>query len=164
MSKAAALSTLDEVQDYFATCISEWKDKLPALRAWSFNLHITTDPMPEAAAYKARAGAFTEAWAKYEDATINLHLPDDELSISAEDLEETAIHELMHVLISPWNEAFKTALGDRLTETLEDIILIFEEQVCTRLACGFMRTKYPSHPEHTAPPVLAQLNTDEAAK
>lgn len=144
--RTAVITSLDDVQDRFAAFISDWKVRLPALRSWSFNLHVTTDPMPETAAYKARSGAYTEAWSKYEDATINLHLP-DEISMTNEEIEELAVHELMHVLISPWNEAFKTAMGKALTEPMEDVILILEEQVCTRLACGFMRTKYPTHEE-----------------
>ena len=141
------LHGLNEIQDHFAAFLSEWKTRIPALRSWSLSVHVTNEPMPKFAAYSAKTGAYTEAWSKYEDAVINLYLPEDDPSLSSEELEETAIHELMHILISPWNESWKAAMGKKLTEALEDVILIMEEQVCTRLACGYMRTKYPKHEE-----------------
>ncbi|KKM81490.1 hypothetical protein LCGC14_1329350 [marine sediment metagenome] len=144
---AKTLTTVDEIQDRFVEFLSEWKTRIPALRSWALNVHITTDPMPKHMAYAAKTGAYTEAWSKYEDATINLHLPPEDLSVTKEELEEIAIHELMHILTSPWNEGWQAAMGDKLTEETTDILLIMEEQVCTRLACAFMRTKYPKHEE-----------------
>ena len=135
---------VDAIQARFVAFLSDWKTRIPALRSWALNVHVTTDPLPKQAAYEAKTGAYTEAWSKYEDATINLHLPDDP-NITDEELEEIAIHELMHILLSSWNEAFKTACGKKLTEEMEDVLLILEEQACTRLACGYMRTKYPRH-------------------
>lgn len=147
MLSSNTLHGLEEIQDHFTAFLSEWKERIPALRSWALSVHVTNDHMPKFTSYSAKTGAYTEAWSKYEDAVVNLYLPEDEPSISSEELEETAIHELMHILISPWNESWKAAMGKKLTEALEDVILIMEEQVCTRLACGYMRTKYPTHEE-----------------
>ena len=73
-------------------------------------------------------------------------MPDDP-EVETEELEEIAVHELMHILLSPWNEGWQAAMGKRLKEEMKDVLLIMEEQACTRLACGYMRTKYPKHEE-----------------
>ncbi len=144
--QANVLTDVDDIQDHFVAFLSEWKTRLPALRSWVLNIHVTTDKMPKHAAYGAQTGAYTEAWSKYENATINLHLP-DKVHVEVEELEEIAVHELMHILLSPWNESWQMAMGKRLTEEMKDVLLITEEQACTRLACGYMRTKYPKHEE-----------------
>ena len=144
--RSKVLKGVNEIQDNFVIHLSEWKDRIPALRSWVLNIHVTTDSLPKHAAYEAKTGAYTEAWSKYENATINLHLPDDP-EVETEELEEIAVHELMHILLSPWNEGWQAAMGKRLKEEMKDVLLIMEEQACTRLACGYMRTKHPKHTE-----------------
>lgn len=134
----------EAIFDLFVSCISEWKSRITALRAWSFNFHLLREKMSEHHVnYQAtETGAHITYWPKYEDAVVNVYLPDD-VEWTAEDIEETSVHELMHVMLSTLLEAYAIFLDEVASGEIFEVLNLLEEQLCTRLACGFMKTKYP---------------------
>jgi hypothetical protein len=134
----------EEIYQRFMAYLDEWKVRL-VLREWSITLHLDTKDFKQEG---AKSGAFTEATPKYHDALISLHLPDG-VEWSDEEIEDTAIHELMHVLVSTWFAVWSRTHRKPLLPQMYNMLLVLEEQLCTRLALGFMRTKYPRRKAHS---------------
>ena len=125
----------DEIFDRFFAYIEEWKARL-VLREWDINVHLETE------GDIARASSHCRP--KYQDAEIRLCLPDNlETLWPDEEIEDSAVHELMHVLVSTWDAVWQRTHRKPLPAQILNMLLVSEEQVCTRLALGFMRTKYP---------------------
>ena len=135
-----------EIFDRFFAYIEEWKIRL-VLREWDIILHL------EGSAFKAKdgggSGASTETHPKYNDATLTLRLPDGTTWTDSE-IEDTAIHELMHVLVSTWFAVWERTHRKPLSPQIYNMLLVSEEQLCTRLALGFMRAKYPRRKAHSS--------------
>lgn len=128
----------DIIFGLFVEYVSEWKTRIPVLRCWSFNFHQLREKMTNG--HSSETGAHVEYFPKYEDATVTVYLPDG-VEWNEMDIEETSVHELMHCLLSTLLEACITYM--EVTPQVEEILSLLEEQTCTRLACGFMKTKYP---------------------
>lgn len=132
----------DAIFQRFVDYVSEWKKVIPSLRAWSFSFHIKHDKLSDdcPGTYDAKTGVRINTWPKYEDAVIEVFLPDGVEWIE-EEIEEIIVHELMHALISPLMEAVDV-IGARQSDKIHTLIGFHEEQLCERLANGFIRAKY----------------------
>ncbi|KKK57504.1 hypothetical protein LCGC14_3053810, partial [marine sediment metagenome] len=86
----------DEIFERFFAYLEEWKIRL-VLREWDITLHLEKEAFADKDG--GGSGASTQARPKYHEATITLHLPDD-TTWTDDEIEDTAIHELMHVLVS----------------------------------------------------------------
>ncbi len=133
----------DEIYQRFLAYVEEWKNRL-VLREWDIILHFETKGLATKAGL--RAGGMTECWPQYHRAFISLHITDGSEWEDSE-LEDTAVHELMHVIVSTWRVGWQKTHAT-LSARRGDVLQIFEEQLCTRLALGFMRTKYPRRKAH----------------
>lgn len=130
----------DIIFGLFVEYVSEWKTRIPALRSWSFNFHQSREKMLNG--HSSETGAHVEYFPSYEDATVTVFLPDG-VEWNEADIEETSVHELMHCLLSTLLEACIAYIT--VTPENEKILSLLEEQTCTRLASGFMKTKYPEY-------------------
>lgn len=135
----------DEIFERFFAYLEEWKIRL-VLREWDLILHRSHEGTESR--YGLLAGGRTECWPEYHRAFISLHVPDDSEWEDSE-LEDTAVHELMHVLVSPWRTGYQRA-HKGLSRQTKEVLQLLEEQLCTRLALGFMRTKYPRRKAHSS--------------
>ncbi|KKK47756.1 hypothetical protein LCGC14_3152000, partial [marine sediment metagenome] len=132
----------DEIYRRFITYVEEWRIRL-VLREWAIDFHLRTEG--------TMSGATTICSPKYHEVDILLRLPDDvETCWADEELEESAVHELMHVLMSTWDVVWQKTHKKPLRSQMLNMLLISEEQLCTRLALGFMRTKYPRRKAHSS--------------
>ena len=130
----------DEIYQRFRAYVEEWRIRL-VLREWSINLHLGLEG--------DSSGGTTICYPKYNEADIMLRLPEGlEACWTDEETEEAAIHELMHVLVSTWDVIWQKTHKKPLGAPMMNMLLISEEQLCTRLALGFMRTKYPHRKAH----------------
>ncbi len=127
-----------EIYHRFISYVEEWRVRL-AIREWEITIRLEEDDFKQDS---CSSGAFTEARPKYHEALITLHLPDGAEWTNAE-LEETAIHELMHVLVSTWFAVWERTHEEPISPSIHNMLLITEEQLCSRLALGFKRTRYP---------------------
>ena len=106
------------------------------LREWDIDVHLETKG--------DSSRAYSYCRPKYHVAEITLCLPEDIETVWADrEIEDSAIHELMHVLVSTWDVVWQRTHRKPLPSQMLNMLLISEEQLCTRLALGFMRTKYP---------------------
>ncbi len=128
----------DEIYRRFITYVEEWRVRL-VLREWSIVMHLETTDFKQDG---RKSGAFTEALPKYYEATITLHLPGGE-EWANNTIEDMAIHELMHISVSSWCAGWEGTHLKPLPTRIANTLIFMEEQLCTRLALGFMRTKYP---------------------
>lgn len=133
----------EEIYERFIEYICEWKDRL-VLREWSIGTHLELGDFKQDG---ARSGAFTETHPKYHEATVTLHLPNGTEWVD-EEIEDTVIHELMHVLVATWRAVWERTHRKPMPFQMSNMLLISEEQLCTRLALGFIRTKYPRRKAH----------------
>ena len=132
----------EEIYERFKAYTEEWRIRL-VLREWQIDLHLE----PEA----DYAGASSVCRPKYHTASVMLCLPDKpEASWPDEQIEEDAVHELMHVLVSTWDMVWQKTHKKPLGTPMLNMLLIPEEQMCTRLACGFIRAKYPRRKAHSS--------------
>jgi hypothetical protein len=135
----------DEIFERFFAYLEEWKVRL-VLREWDIILHRELEGLDTQ--WGLKAGGQTECWPQYHRAFISLYVPDDS-EWEDRELEDTAVHELMHVLVSPWRVAWQ-ATHRGSSPQRDGVLKVFEEQLCTRLALGFMRTKYPRRKAHSS--------------
>ena len=125
----------EEIFDRFFAYIEEWKARL-VLHEWDIDVHLETE------GESARASSHCRP--KYHGAEIQLCLPDNlETCWTDREIEDSAIHELMHILVSTWDAVWQRTHRKPLPDQVLNMLLISEEQLCSRLALGFMRTKYP---------------------
>lgn len=136
----------DEIFERFFAYLEEWKIRL-VLREWDIILHRESEGLESR--HGLKGGGQTETWPEYHRAFISLHVPDDSEWEDCE-LEDTAVHELMHILVSSWRVGWQMT-HKRLLPQTQEVLQVFEEQMCTRLALGFMRTKYPRRKAHSSP-------------
>ncbi len=136
----------DEIYERFATYLEEWKIRL-VLREWSIVLHLEGESFSKKDG--GGSGASTQTYPKYCEAKITLRLPDD-ATWTDDEVEDTVIHELMHILVSTWFAVWERTHAKPLSPQMYNMLLISEEQLCTRLALGFMRTKYPRRKAHSS--------------
>ena len=131
----------DEIYKRFRAYVEEWRIRL-VLREWSIVLHLETEG--------DISGPTTICSPKYHEAHIALRLPDVEACWEDEEMEEAAIHELMHILVSTWDLVWQKTHKKPLKGPMMNMLLISEEQLCTRLALGFLRAKYPRRKAHSS--------------
>ena len=135
----------EEIFERFTAYVEEWRIRL-VLREWAISTHLEKKDFKQD---EGKSGAFAASQPKYHEATITLHLPDDS-TWADEEIEDTAIHELMHVSVSTWFAVWSRTHKKPLPPQMMNMLLISEEQLCTRLALGFMRTKYPRRKAHSS--------------
>ena len=133
----------EEIFERFFVYLEEWKVRL-VLREWDLILHREAESLETQ--WGLKGGCSTECWPQYHRAFISLYVPDDSEWEDGE-LEDTVVHELMHVLVSPLRTGYQRAHKGLSSQTKE-VLQILEEQLCTRLANGFMRAKYPRRKAH----------------
>lgn len=114
------------------------------LREWGISFLLDLDDFPQD---QGKSGVITEAQPKYHEATMTVYIPDD-ATWPDEELEDIAIHELMHISVSTWRAVWERTHRRPMPPQQYNMLLISEEQVCTRLTLGFMRTKYPRRKTH----------------
>ncbi|KKL74673.1 hypothetical protein LCGC14_2062520 [marine sediment metagenome] len=125
----------DEIYQRFLAYVEEWRKRL-ILREWEVNIHLKTEG--------ETTGATARCVPKYHLVVINFTLPDDvESCWSDEEIEDTAIHELIHVLIASWDDLWQRTHKKPLPFRMLNMLTLLEEQLCDRLTTGFLRTKYP---------------------
>ena len=130
----------DEIYQRFCAYVEEWRIRL-ILREWEITIHLETEG--------GVAAASTVCQPKYHQSEIVLQLPDGVKARWPDtQIEEDAIHELMHVLVSTWDAVWQRTHKKFPSSQIMNMLLISEEQLCTRLAVGFMRTKYPHRKAH----------------
>lgn len=130
----------DEIYRRFTAYLEEWKIRL-VLHEWSIDLYLETEG--------GTSGPITTCFPKYHEANIILRLPDGvQACWTDEEMEESAVHELMHVLVSTWDVVWQKTHKKPPPPQVLNMLLISEEQLCTRLAVGFLRTKYPRRKAH----------------
>jgi len=149
----------EEIFSRFFNYLEEWKIRL-VLREWDLLLHLEPEGMETCSG--KRGGGRTETWPEYHRAFISIHIPDGSEWEDAE-LEDTVVHELMHVFVSTWRVGWQMT-HRKLSQERTDVLKVFEEQLCTRLATGFMRTKYPRRKAHSSSSTGGQRQTSPSAQ
>lgn len=131
----------DEIYQRFIAYVEEWKVRL-LLREWTIDTYLRTSG-------DDKAGPITTCRPEYHEISIVLRLPDSrETCWTDTELETDAVHELMHALLSTWDAMWQRSHKKLVPQQVLDMLLLVEEQSCTRLAEGFMRTKYPRRKAH----------------
>jgi len=134
----------EEIYHRFIAYVEEWKIRL-ILREWVIDVHMDTEG--------DKLGATAHCRPKYHAADIVVHFPEEsEARWTDEEIEDEAIHELIHVLVSTWDAMWQRTHKKPPPTQVTNMLLIIEEQLCTRLAEGFMRTKYPRRKAHSSSP------------
>ena len=137
----------EEIFELFTAYVEEWKIRL-VLHEWGIYFQLESTDFPLGGSL---AGVVTDSYPKYHEATMTLHLPDG-TAWAQEEIEDTAVHELMHISVSTWRATWERTHRRRMPFQMLNMLLIPEEQFCTRLALGFMRTKYPRRKAHSSSP------------
>jgi hypothetical protein len=124
----------DEIYRRFLAYVEEWRVRL-ILREWAITVYREAEG--------EKSGATANCSPKYHEVTITFTLPPDRESCwTDEEIENEAIHELMHVLVSSWDELWQRTHKKPLPTQMLNMLILLEEQLCDRLTTGFLRTKY----------------------